>query len=724
MTSNAIEILPKPLQSLNRRQFMQSSSMAVLTATSLGSVLAGSLYSPARAHTDNLASHYREIENVWIPMPDGVRLAARIWLPIDADKKPVPAIWNYCPYFKRSFTRLGDDMRFPYYAANGYACIRVDIRGSGDSDGNPMDEYVKQEQDDALEVIKWIASQPWCTGSVGMEGLSWSGFSSLQVAARRPPALKAIITHCSTDDRYLDDAHYKGGAILHDMFNWGSLFWTIQAHPSDPEITGQQNWRERWLKRLNAVDLNLANWLEHQRRDDFWKHGSVSEDYNQIECAVYAIGGWVDAYTNSVFRLMEHLKAPSKGLVGPWTHDYPHSAVPKPDIDYLSEALRWWDHWLKGVDTGIMKEPKLRVWMQDKAIYEDLMEIPGYWAAEESWPSNRIKNKSYFLHGNRTLTTNASTDIKLELLPSQTVGLSSGNWCPSGGTSSDDMAMEAAQDQRMDDARSLSFDSEPLSEDFEILGAPELTIDLSVDKPVALIAVRLNEVLPTGLSNRVSYGILNLTHRDSHEMPEALVPGKRYRIKVKLDYAGHIFNAGNRLRIAISTSYFPLILPSPEPVTLSLYAGAGHIDLPVRPKRLEDANLHDFGKAFVPPVEAELLESKSGSRIVEWDVAKKLQTIHHNGSRSKVLIKATNTAVFVANDITYTIKDDDPTSASIEQKATWGSERGNWKPRVDSLAKVSLTKDHIILMGEMNAFYGEEKVFTKKWDRKIPRDLV
>ena len=255
----------------------------------------------------------------------------------------------------------------------------------------------QQEQDDGVQIIRWIASQPWCSGSVGMEGISWSGFNSLQVAARRPPALKAIITHCSTDDRYADDAHYKGGCIVNDMFGWGTVFLAIQGQPSDPDITGRERWREDWLQRLNAVEFNLDHWFDHPHRDEFWKHGSVIEDYGQITCPVYAIGGWVDAYKNSIFRLLGGLTVPRKGLVGPWTHIYPHEGVPGPAIDYLDEGLRWWDHWLKGAQTGIMDEPMLRVWMQDKSATPGELTVPGYWAAEDVWPSQRLTERIYFL---------------------------------------------------------------------------------------------------------------------------------------------------------------------------------------------------------------------------------------------------------------------------------------------------------------------------------------
>src|ERR1700691_4105560 len=273
---------------MSRRELLLGMNAALL-ALGAGSAMAA-LARTAAPSAANGPHPVREIENTWIIMPDGVRLAARLWVPVGAERHPVPAIFNYCPYFARLFTRPDDDARFPYYASHGYACVRVDIRGSGDSEGVPMDEYVLKEQDDGVEIIRWIASQPWCSGSVGMEGISWSGFNSLQVAARRPPALKAIITHCSTDDRYADDAHYKGGCIIDDMFDWGTMFFAYQGQAPDPEITGKDRWRDRWLERLNAVEFNLGTWLEHQHRDAFWKHASVIEDSAQIHCPVYAVG--------------------------------------------------------------------------------------------------------------------------------------------------------------------------------------------------------------------------------------------------------------------------------------------------------------------------------------------------------------------------------------------------------------------------------------------------
>jgi uncharacterized protein len=705
---------------LNRRDLLLGINAALL-ALSTGTVTPAFARNTAASPPGVNGVH--EIENSWIPMPDGVKLSARIWLPENAQQHRVPAIFNYCPYFAHLNTRLGDEARFPYYASRGYACVRVDIRGSGDSFGKPLDEYVKQEQDDGVEIIKWIAAQPWCTGAVGMEGLSWSGFSSLQVAARRPPALKAIITHCSTDDRYADDAHYKGGCIVNDMFGWGTEFLAIQGKPSDPAITGREDWRERWLERLNAVEFNLGTWLTHQHRDDFWKHGSVIEDYGQIACPVYTIGGWVDGYKNTVFRLLSGLKVPRKGLVGPWTHIYPHLGVPGPAIGYLDEALRWWDHWLKHADTGIMAEPMLRVWMQDKSAEPDVPNVPGRWVAEESWPSRRITEQKYFLNGSHRLDSSASKEERIELAPLQTVGGASGNWCPSGAGTSKDLRIDLPLDQRIDDARSLVFDSVPLTEPFEILGTTVLNLSLVVDKPVAFVAVRLNEVRPTGESSRITYGILNLCHRDSDASPTPLEPGRRYKVQVRLDNVAHRFQPGNAIRVAISTTYWPLIVPSPEPVVLSLFAGSSELILPVRPPRPEDSQLHPFGPPFVPPIEPRTADSKPGTRIVETDTGSQQQVIRYEVGNNSVLIQSIQTRLIGDIKMRYEIHDNDP-AAIIEARITNGWEREEWRPRILASSTFTTTKTEFAIVGELTAFDGDEKVLTRTWDRKIPRQLV
>ncbi len=510
----------------------------------------------------------REIEHTWLHLSDGTRLAARIWLPEDAEDDPVPAVLEYLPYRKTDGTVVRDAKRQPYLAGHGYAAVRVDMRGTGDSDGVLTDEYTQQEQDDALEILAWIAGQPWCTGKLGMWGISWGGFNSLHIAALRPPGLGAIMTLCSTDDRYADDVHYRGGCVLGlDMLHWSSSMLTWNARPPDPRLYGD-GWREEWMRRLETLSPWVEHWLGHQRRDEYWKHGSVCEDYSAIECPVYAVGGFVDGYTNAVPRLLEGLSVPRKGLIGPWAHAFPDDALPGPSIGFLQEAVRWFDHWLKGAENGVMDDPMLRVWMQDSVPPQPMYDVrPGRWVAEPEWPSPNIGSRAWEL----------PLDEPRELLGFQANGTEAGVWCAEG------QSADLAADQRPDDALSLVFDSEPLEEPLEILGFPEARLELAVDRPNALVAVRLCDLAPDGASALVTRGILNLAHRESHEHATPLEPGRRYDVRVPLDVIAHSFPAGHRLRVAVSPTYWPWAWPSPEPVRLTLYSGA--LDLPERPPR-------------------------------------------------------------------------------------------------------------------------------------------
>ena len=303
---------------------------------------------------ETLPRPVRVHENVWIPLPDGTRLAARLWLPADADRHPVPALVEYLPYRKRDRTRGRDEPIHRYFAGHGYASLRVDLRGTGDSDGLLDDEYLPQEQRDGVAVIAWLARQPWCTGAVGMIGKSWGGFNALQIAALRPPALKAVVSVCSTDDRYADDAHYMGGCLLNENLIWGTQLMALVAEPPDPALVGP-GWREAWARRLAHAQPFPAVWMRHRRRDDYWRHGSVGEDPAAVGCPVFLAGGWADAYTNAIPRLLASLSVPRRGLIGPWAHLYPHLGTPGPAIGFLQECLAWWDRWLQpdGAATGV-----------------------------------------------------------------------------------------------------------------------------------------------------------------------------------------------------------------------------------------------------------------------------------------------------------------------------------------------------------------------------------
>ncbi len=531
---------------------------------------------------------FHEVEVVFIPLSDGTNLSARYWIPDDADDHPVPAILEYIPYCTRDGTAARDEAMHPYFAGHGYAAIRVDMRGSGESDGIMQDEYLRQEQNDALEVIAWIAAQPWCDGNVGMMGKSWGGFNSLQVAAQRPPALKCIISVYSTDDRYADDVHYMGGCLINNNPSWAFVMFGNNARPPDPALVGER-WRELWMARLEANRPWLIDWLTHQTRDAYWKHGSVCENYAEIDIPVYAIGGWADGYSNPVPRMVAGLNSPTKALIGPWGHQYMHQAMPGPMMGYMTEALRWWDYWLKGEDTGVMDEPRYRVWMQDSIEPRRHYDYrPGRWVAEDSWPSATISPCEYALN-KQGLAQTATTPERLSVKSPVDTGICSPAWLNHG-----EVEPSEPGDQRADDMRSLCFDGEPLSEALEIFGAPEVTLELDVDQPQAIVAVRLCDISPDGASTRVSYGLLNLSHRDSHESPEPLVPGQRYRVTVLLNDIAHRFAQGHRVRVAVATSQWPIAWPSPAMVTLGLHTGISTLRLPERARQASDELLSDL----------------------------------------------------------------------------------------------------------------------------------
>jgi predicted acyl esterase len=648
-----------------------------------------------------------EHPDIGIVMPDGCRLSARVWMPEDAGKNPVPAILEHLPYRKRDGTTYRDCLTHPWFAGHGYACIRVDMRGNGDSQGLMEDEYTEQELQDACDVIAWAASQPWCNGNVGMMGISWGGFNSLQVAAKQPSALKAVITLCSTVDRYADDIHYKGGCLLNENFGWASTMLSYSSRPPDPAIVGE-SWREMWLERLENQPFLLKTWLAHQARDAYWKRGSICEDFAAIQAAVLSIGGWHDGYRNTVANLVEGVKAPVKGIIGPWIHKYPHYAAPEPRIGFLQEALRWWDRWLKGVDTGVENDPAYRAWLMDSvrpARWHDAR--PGRWIAEAAWPSPRIATRAIdLLDGGAEPVIVASR---------QDCGLEGGEYFPFT------FGPELPGDQRGDDALSACFDLPPLTEPIDVVGAAQLEIAVRADRPQANIAVRLCDVDPDGASELISYGLLNLTHHASHERPNALIPGAQISATVTLDQAAYRVPVGHRLRVAISTAYWPMIWPSPEPVALTL--SSARLMLPVRPLATGDET------SFQPPEAAapwrtEQLRQANSERHLGRDQKTGVVTLAIVDDSGEVRDLEHGLATGGIARETWTIGPDDPLSARGETHWTATLSRNEWSVRTETFTAIRSDRENFHLTARIEAYEGEKLVFERDFEEKIRRDHI
>ncbi len=666
-------------------------------------------------------SGVRRIDHVWIPMPDGTNLSARIWLPDDAEQHPVPAILEAIPYRKNE-TTVADEGRHPWFAANGYAGVRLDIRGSGDSEGLLLDEYLEQEQDDAIAAIAWLARQPWCSGKVGMIGYSWGGFAALQVAARRPPELGAIVTVDSTDDRYADDVHYMGGCLLaYYLFSWAASMHVYATLPPDPEVVGDR-WRSMWRDRLESARPMIEPWLTHQLRDEYWRHGSVCEDLTAITCPVFTVSGWADGYRSAVLRLMEGLSCPRRGLIGPWSHTYPmEPQAPGPAIGFLQECRRWFDHWLKGIDTGVMDEPALRVWLQDSvAPQPSYLNRPGRWVSEPAWPSPNIASRTLHLAEHRLCEQAPAAGAVLRHVASELHGSEAGDWDPFGEPA------DLPPDQRAEDGLCLTFTGDPLDAPLAILGVPVARLVVAVDRPSAMLAVRLCDVDPEGRSTLVTRGLLNLTHRLGHDRAVPAKPGEPMTVEVPMKAIGHRIAAGHRLRLSVSTGYWPWAWPSPEPVLLELDTAGSSLMLPARSEQAGEPELRPFDPPELAPrphVDVVLLEG--GDHTIARSIAAGEHVLVHRYPHERKVLPGGLEVESREPDI-FTIRSGQPLSARVrcERLRTISRPATGWRVRVEIDGEMAADEREFHVWTALRAYEGDACVFSRTWSFDVPRDGV
>lgn len=668
-----------------------------------------------------VGQNFDEIEHVEIVMSDGCILSAKIWMPHAAQTKKLPAIFEYLPYRKRDFTSIRDSRNHRFFAKHEYVCVRVDIRGSGDSEGILEDEYLESEIQDGIEILNWIAKQPWSNGRVGMIGLSWGGFNGLQIAARNPEPLKAIVTVCSSDDRYADDVHYMGGCLLTDNISWASAMFSHNSSPPDPELVGDK-WKDMWLERLEHSGLWLKSWLENQTRNDYWRHASVCENYKDIKCPVYAASGWADGYTNSVFRLIENLDVPRKGVVGPWGHKYPHDGTPGTGIGFLHDCLRWWDKWLKDIPNGTEKDPKLQVWLQGS--YSPLeLQRPGQWV-NANW-SKQVKRptKTYQFNASGLALEDSKGkgedhETYGEIQSPLNVGLFAGKWC------SYNAEHDLPSDQRKEDGGSLVLETEPLEEDFEILGAVKVQLELCVDKPEAMICARLADVAPSGRTTRVTYGLLNLNHRKNHSEVVDLIPGKKYKFDVEMNYVAQKFAKGHKIRLSLSSSYWPLAWPSPERVKMKVFYCNSRIILPEfkAPLRGDDANLNQFKEpANQEPAPSEILLPSRRSWKVIHDMSSDEEILEVINDDPKQLLVIPNVVMYRKVSEIYKFSKDDYRTLHAEVDRELSFSRKGWDIKTIAKTTVTSTKEHFRILATLDAYENNGRIFAKSWDEKIPR---
>ncbi len=521
------------------------------------------------------ANHHNKIEitEVSITMSDGIRLAADIYWPAGADKKDrFPILLEYLPY-RKDENRARNYSLYSYFLEHGYLVVRVDMRGTGNSEGITIPyEYSDIELDDGEEVIDWLSQQEWSTGSVGMFGISWGGFNSIQMAMRNPPALKAFVALMATEYLYQEDVHYMDGIMVAGD-SWMMSNDLYNSLPGAPDFKMD----EEWLRNRFNVEPSVYTYMRQQRDGAFWDRASAKGQYEKIRIPGYHIGGWYDGYRNSLPRMLENVQAPVKAMIGPWDHYFPHNAWPKPQIEWRHEAVRWFDQWLKGEDTGILKEPAFAVYVRNYHPPDpDLDQVRGYWRWEDGWPIERIENHSWYAHADHSLSTEPAGNATHSMTYKPSIGLEGGGPTMWWGS--------IAPDQQPMDEYSLVYDSEILDAPLEILGRPIARLRVSANATRANWVVRVSDVAPDGQVTQVVGAAFNGTHRISAREPSDIVPGEDFDLNIDLHFTSWVFPKGHRIRIAISNAIWPMLWPTPMQMKSTLAIGGNNgarIDLPV-----------------------------------------------------------------------------------------------------------------------------------------------
>ena len=521
------------------------------------------------------------IRNIRIPVRDGVRLAGDLYFPAGhstGEGPPLPVVLEYIPYRKDDV--VPGSRFYEGLVGRGYVVARVDTRGTGASQGVAVDEYTLEEQLDGCDTVEWLAAQPFCDGHVNMMGISYGGFTALQVAAHGPAHLTSIIPIAFTHDRYTDDCHYRGGLLrmYYDPGFYANAMVARNALP--PSLASGEDWASIWEEHLAGNEPYLLRWLRHQTDGPYWRNGSVGDVADRIRCPVFMIGGWRDGYPNPPLELYSRLSVPRKLLVGPWNHALPDEAVPGPRIDYVREVARWLDHWCKSEDTGIMEEPPVIVFEQhwDRPLV-DRIDTTGVWRGETAWPPPGASELVVHLGEAGKLSEARGADGRDSFDYVPTVGVCGGLW--SGG-----VPFGLPGDQRRDEALSLTYTTEHLDQNVHVLGRPRALLHVDSTAAVIGFCVSIADVSPDGESHLVAKGMLNATRRMSLTDATPLDPGEVVLLDIPIDATAWRFDAGHRIRIAIASADFPNVWPTPEPARNGVHRGssyASRVVLPVVP---------------------------------------------------------------------------------------------------------------------------------------------
>ena len=667
--------------------------------------------------------------DVRIPVSDGLELSANLWLPRPLPDEPdetFPAILEMIPYRKDDWRLASDMARGEWLAARGYVLCRLDIRGTGSSPGIAQDEYTPRETQDGYDAVEWLAAQPWCNGNVGMWGISYGGFTSIQVAMLRPPHLKAIVPVMATDDRYTDDVHYIGGCVtVSELSQYAVSMVGMNAMPPKPEYRGAE-WAEEWKARLEKTPVWLFEWLRQQHDGPYWRQGSLAPDYGAIEAAIFSIGGWMDSYVDPVLRMQERCTAPRRSLIGNWVHSLPDDAYPGPDLDWLHEMVRFFDHWLKGVENGVMDEPGLVLFRREYADPEPFPATwPGEWLGLESWPpSDAGERVLHLAPGGLALVggldDEAGKDPSVERFRHRPTNgtRASLSWGAGGAPNG------LARDLRPDESMIPTFTSLPLEEPLDVVGFPTAILAWESSAPIATAVVRLSDVAPDGTSAQVTAGILNLTHRDSHASPTALEPGVATGVRIQMRSTAYRFLPGHRIRLSVASSYWPVIWPSPFSAEYGLHLGGeadsrlvlptiGGGSLPAPPFKTTPAGLRSIGSSTEEP---------PTWRVTD-DVIAGTVTVT-SSEFGEVVMPDGMSSLYTGERLEMTASDDDPAHARMHNEVIYRLRDHGSEVLIEASGTIRSTDTDFHMNVGLKVTLDGAPFFERGWLETIPRRLV
>jgi len=648
-----------------------------------------------------------------IPMADGRSLSAHLWRPADAT--PVPAILEVRPYRGYDLFRPLEEQFLGVWAEHGYAVLALDIAGSGQSTGLLADEYLPLEIDDAVAVIAWCAQQAWCDGQVAMSGMSWSAFTALRVSARRPPALKALVLGGVSEDGWRTDIHNLGGALYAARVDWAGVMLGLNALPPDPREFGE-GWKDQWLARLAANRPWIEPWLAHPARDAYWADKAFSlEGADAPELPLLLYAGWADKYATSVLRIAADWRGPVHTLIGPWEHSIPDLARRRPRIDFLGEALRWCDHWLKGIESGVLEEAPLRVWLGEPD--EQGLTGTGRWAAS-NWPAVNAPTWTLAMGGEGRLGAaedHPAWEGHLSLNPSPRTP-------PSLGA---DRYEDAPAPFDLVDAEAVGSSivlTDPMTDDIEICGVVVLRCQALTDQPGGQLVARLVDVDPQGRTVRMTTGALNLMFRESFEHPTPPPPNAPLDLTIELQAAAWRLKRGHRLGLVLSADGWPNLWPDRAVTRIGILADSLTLVLPL----IDEAGTWP-SPVFAEPRKAPRAEMAS----LQWIDADR-EALPPTGltgaaaydSRSAAhYLPATATDYFSAARFELALSEDgrQATAARVSRTAF---QRPDWSIRVDTRLVVVSTPDVFEIRWTVRAKHDGEVVYDHSEKTKVLRSVV